>query len=269
MSSKTQTPTRVLFDVPGPKGRRRIWIISVLAVLVFVAAAAGGIYQLWWNYQLLPEKWLPFTQPATLKFFGRGVVGTLLATGVAALFTFPLALALALGREAKNRIVSKVSGAWEEVFRSLPLLLVIYAFMLALPRYGIRFSTFWLLVIPMIISCSATTAEVFRAGLRAVPRGQSEAALSLGMLPKQVSALVIIPQAIRLVAPNLLTQLVSLLKDSTLGYVVSYFDLMHQGQLFSAQANSYIQTYFLIALIYIAINIVLTRVADRWRERRN
>ena len=78
MSSKTQTPTRVLFDVPGPKGRRRIWIISVLAVLVFVAAAAGGIYQLWWNYQLLPEKWLPFTQPATLKFFGRGVVGTLL-----------------------------------------------------------------------------------------------------------------------------------------------------------------------------------------------
>ena len=165
MSSKTQTPTRVLFDVPGPKGRRRIWIISVLAVLVFVAAAAGGIYQLWWNYQLLPEKWLPFTQPATLKFFGRGVVGTLLATGVAALFTFPLALALALGREAKNRIVSKVSGAWVEVFRSLPLLLVIYAFMLALPRYGIRFSTFWLLVIPMIISCSATTAEVFRAGL--------------------------------------------------------------------------------------------------------
>ncbi|MCG7302744.1 amino acid ABC transporter permease [Winkia sp. ACRQY] len=268
MSAKTQNPTRVLFDAPGPRGRRRIWIISAVSIVLIVAAAAGGLYQLWWNYQLLPEKWLPFTRPETLKFFAQGVGGTLLATAVAALFMFPIALALALGREAKNKILSKVCGAWVEVFRSLPLLLVIYAFMLALPRYGIRFSTFWLLVIPMIISCSATTAEVFRAGIRAVPAGQREAALSLGLLPRQVSALVIIPQALRLVAPNLLTQLVSLLKDSTLGYVVSYFDLMHQGQLFSAQANSYIQTYFLIALIYIAINIVLTRVADRWRERR-
>ncbi|MDT3766618.1 amino acid ABC transporter permease [Gleimia hominis] len=259
------TPTRILFDEPGPKGRRNILIVSAVFIVLLALAIVGGWYQLWWNYQLEPDKWLPFLQPDLLRFFGRGALGTITATLVAAVFTFPLALLLALGRLSKNRVVSLAVGGWVEVFRSLPLLLLVYAFLLAAPRYGLNLPTFWVLVVPMIISCSATTAEVFRAGIQAVPRGQTEAALSLGMSSNQVSWLVVIPQALRLVAPNLLTQLVSLLKDSTLGFVVSYADLMHQGQLYSAQSNSYIQTYALIAVIYVAINIALTQLANRWR----
>ena len=258
--------TRILFDAPGPRGKRRIFLISIIVALILTASVVCALYGLWWHYQLEPEKWLPFFEPDTLAFFAEGVFGTLAATVVSAIVSYPLALALALGRLSRIKPVSLSVGAWVEIFRSLPLLLVVYAFLLAAPRYGITLPTFWVLVIPIIISSSATTAEVFRAGIKAVPRGQNEAALSLGMSRGQASRLVIIPQALRLVIPNLLTQLVSLLKDSTLGYVVSYSDLMHQGQLYSAQTNFYIQTYIVIAIVYVAINIALTRLAAHWRS---
>ncbi|MDO4665500.1 MAG: amino acid ABC transporter permease [Actinomycetaceae bacterium] len=258
--------THRLFDQPGPRGRRRIAITSAFTTVVIVGLAAGGLYNLWWHYQLEPDMWLPFFEGATLRFFGTGVYGTLLATVVAALFSFPLALVLALGRLSSSRIISRAVGAWVETFRALPLLLVVYAFLLALPKYGVTLPIFWLLVGPMIISSSASTAEVFRAGIRAVPRGQTEAGLSLGLTARQTRWHIVIPQAIRMVLPNLLTSLVSLLKDSTLGYVVSYYDLMFQGQLYSAQSTAYIQTFFLVAMVYVAVNMGLTHLARRWQK---
>lgn len=258
--------TRVLFDEPGPRGRRRILVWSVVVGILAIAAIAGALYQ-FWNYdQLDPDKWNDFEQSSIQTFLLKGLKGTFSATAMAAVVAFPFGLLLALGRHGGG-LVGKIATAWIEFFRSVPMLLVVYAFLLALPRYGVDLPIFWMLVVPMILVSSASTAEVFRAGIRAVPQGQSEAAASLGMPSSMAMRLVVLPQALRLVLPNLLTQLVSLLKDSTLGYVVSYPELMQQGRALTSYTNDMIQTYLVVALIYVIINFLLTRCAELLQRR--
>jgi glutamate transport system permease protein len=254
--------TRVLFDEPGPRGRARIRVVTVVALAVVVLLFAGAVWQFAVHGQLATYRWQFFTYGAIVKFLVvDGIGNTFLATGVSAVVAFPLGLVLALGRLSPLRPLSVASTAWIEFFRSMPMILVVYAFRLALPRFGLVFPVFWMLVIPMILVSSATTAEVFRAGIRAVDRGQWEAAQSLGMGTALVMTQVILPQAFRIVLPNLLTGLVSLLKDSTLGYVVSYGELMQQGKELVAYYHYMIQTYLVIALVYVLINWLLTRLA--------
>jgi glutamate transport system permease protein len=254
--------TRVLFDEPGPRGRSRIRIVTVVALAVVVLLVAGAVWQFAVHGQLAAYRWQFFTYSAIVqRLVVDGIGNTFLATGVSAVVAFPLGLVLALGRLSALRPLSVVSTAWIEFFRSMPMILVVYAFLLALPRLGLVFPVFWMLVIPMILVSSATTAEVFRAGIRAVDRGQWEAAQSLGMGGALVMTQVILPQAFRIVLPNLLTGLVSLLKDSTLGYVVSYGELMQQGKELVAYYHYMIQTYLVIALVYVLINWLLTRLA--------
>ena len=147
------------------------------------------------------------------------------------------------------------------------MLLVVYFFLLALPRFGVVLPVFWMLTVSMILVSSASTAEVFRAGIKAVEKGQWEAAASLGMADSLALRLVILPQAFRIVLPNLLTGLVSLLKDSTLGFVVSYSELMQQGKSLSSYYGYLIQTYLVIAVIYVVINWALTRLAHYLQAR--
>src|SRR5699024_12224506 len=107
---------------------------------------------------------------------------------------------------------------WIEFFRGIPMLLVVYAFLLALPAFGVTFPRFWMLAIPMILVSSATTAEAFRAGIKAVDRGQHEAAAAIGLDHRAAMVHVILPQAVGLVLPSLILAVVTLLKDTTLGY---------------------------------------------------
>jgi glutamate transport system permease protein len=262
------TATRVLFDEPGPRGRTTIRITTAVALAVVVAAIAGGVYQFWAHGQLVAYKWQFFSYTAIVRaLLVDGIGSTFLATAVAAVVAFPFGLVLALGRLSKRAALSRVSTGWIEFFRSMPMILVVYAFLLALPRFGLVLPVFWMLVVPMILVSSASTAEVFRAGIKAVDKGQWEAAQSLGMSPTDVMRLVVLPQAFRIVLPNLLTGLVSLLKDSTLGYVVSYGELMQQGKELVAYYHYMIQTYLVIALIYVLINWLLTRLAS-WLQGR-
>ena len=264
--------TRVLFDEPGPRGRRVILVWSVVVVLLAAGLVAGALWQFYNNDQLDPVKWQMFGQGSTLRFLGAGLKGTFLTTVVAAVVAFPLALLLALGRLSRLAVVSRPVTAWIEFFRSVPMLLVVYFFLLALPRVHVggqplNLPIFWMLVVPMILVSSASNAEVFRAGILAVDKGQSEAAASLGMTHGLTMRLVVLPQAFRLVLPNLLTGLVSLLKDSTLGYVVSYPELMQQGRVLTAVTHYLIQTYLVVALVYVVINFLLTQLAHRLQAR--
>ncbi len=264
--------TRVLFDEPGPRGRRTIRLWSVVVSLLAAGLIALALWQFYNNDQLDPVKWQMFGQATTLKFLGSGLKGTFLTTLVAAVVAFPLALLLALGRLSHARVVSGPATAWIEFFRSVPMLLVVYFFLLALPRVQIggqslNLPVFWMLVVPMILVSSASNAEVFRAGILAVDKGQSEAAASLGMTRGLSMRLVVLPQAFRLVLPNLLTGLVSLLKDSTLGYVVSYPELMQQGRVLTAFTHYLIQTYLVVAVVFVVINLLLTQLAHRLQAR--
>jgi len=265
------TATRVLFDAPGPRARRRTTILTVVSVILVLVVIGLALAQLGRAGQLESYRWSAFTTAPYLKVIGNGLLGTLKATGMSALLAFPLGGLLALMRLSARRPVRWLATGYIELFRSIPLLLLIYAFLLALPRYHVNLPIFWKLVVPIVLVSSAVIAEVFRAGVRALDRGQTEAAQAIGLRYWQSLRLVVLPQAIRLVLPTLIAQLVTLLKESTLGYAVSYPELMKQGDFLTARTHLLIQTYVIIAVVYVLINFLLGQIAaavDRRLGRR-
>lgn len=263
----TAPAARLLFDEPGPRGRARIRLFTALALLLLAGLVALALYQFGRSGQLGRSRWLPFVQPAYLDFLWQGLLGTIIATALAAALSFPLGVVLALGRLSRRRPLRWASTGYVELFRSVPLLLLIYAFLLALPRFGINLPILWKLVVPIVLVNVAVLAEVFRAGILAVDRGQFEAAAALGLRDGVTMRTVILPQAIRFVVPALVTQLVALLKDSTLGYVVSYPELMKQANNLTVYTHLLVQTYLIVALIYVLVNLLLSRLATRLERR--
>jgi glutamate transport system permease protein len=262
---------RVLFDLPGPRARRRIVLVTVLSVLAVLVVVALALRQLGSQGQLAAYKWQAFSTAPYLRVLWHGLEGTLKATGASAVLAFPLGALLALMRLSPRRVVRWLGTAYIELFRSIPLLLLIYAFFLALPRYHVNLPIFWKLVVPIVMVSSAVIAEVFRAGVRALDRGQTEAAQAIGLRYWQTLRLVVLPQAVRLVLPTLIAQLVTLLKESTLGYAVSYPELMKQGDFLTARTHLLLQTYVIIAVVYVVINFLLGQLAglvDRRLGRR-
>lgn len=256
------TPDRVLFDAPGPRTRRRIGIITVLSLLAFVSVVVGALRQFSQHGQLVSDRWQPFSQTDYIRFLWDGLKGTLRVTAVSAVIAFPAGALLALLRLSLSRPVRYLATAYIELFRSLPLLLLIYAFLLALPRYDVNLPIFWKLAVPIAMVNAAVLAEIFRAGVRGLDRGQAEAASAIGLRYWQSMRLIVLPQAVRLVLPTLVTQLVSLLKDSTLGYVVSYPELMKQANNLTVYTHLLIQTYLIVAVVYVLINFALSQLAN-------
>jgi glutamate transport system permease protein len=258
---------RVLFDAPGPVGRRRIRIATVATVLVIAAVIALAVKQFGDNGQLAAERWTPFGQLSYLRFLWDGLKGTLLAAGAAALISFPAGAVFGLMRISVRRPVRWVAGVYVELFRAVPLLLLIYAFLLGLPRLGVNLPIFWKLVVPIVLVNTAVLAELVRAGIGAVDRGQFEAGEAVGLRRGQVLRLVVLPQALRLIVPTLVTQLTTLLKDTTLGYVVSYPELMKQGNNLTVYTHLLIQTYLIVAVVYVVINLLLSQLAHALDRR--
>jgi glutamate transport system permease protein len=259
--------TRVLFDEPGPRGRRRILVGSVLVGVGMVAVLYLGLTNLADTGELAVAKWKPFWQRWAVAFLLEGLWGTLLVTVVSAVLCFPAGGLLAVGRAGRNPVVRWLCTAYIEVFRSVPTLLLVFVFLFALPGVGINLPIFWKLALPITMINAAVIAEIVRAGIRALDRGQSEAAFALGMTPAKAMRLVIMPQAVRLVIPSLVTQLVALLKDSTLGYVVSYPELMKQANNLAGNTKLLLQAFVVVSLIYIVINLALTRLATALEAR--
>ena len=253
--------TRVLFDEPGPRGRARIRLWTVVALVVLAGLLALALWQFGRSGQLGRSRWAPFLSPDYIAFLGAGLRGTLVATALGAVFSFPLGVVLALGRLSSTRPVRWAATAYVELFRGVPLLLLIYAFLLALPRFGINLPILAKLVVPIVLVNTAVIAEIVRAGVKAVDHGQAEAAAALGLRDGATIRLVVLPQAVRLVVPALVTQLVALLKDSTLGYVVSYPELMKQGNNLTVYTHLLVQTYLIVAVIYVVANLLLSRLA--------
>lgn len=257
----------VLFDAPGPKAQRRIRVLTVLSSVAIVALIAYAIYLFGANGQLAPDKWDEFTQWPIIRFLLGGLGHTLLAASGAAAIALPLGLLLALARLSTLKPLHWLGVTLVEFFRSIPLLLLIYIFFIALPKYGINPDLFWKLVIPIGLCSGATIAEVFRAGVLALPKGQSEAAEAIGMTRAQTFRYVVFPQAVRLVLPSLLAQVVILLKDTTLGYVVSYSELQFSAKVLVSSTGNLIQTYLVVTVVYILVNLAISRAAELWSRR--
>ncbi|MGG7509817.1 amino acid ABC transporter permease [Plantibacter sp. YIM 135249] len=256
-----------LYDEPGPKTRRNIRIWSVVVVLVLVGMVVAGLVQFGSKGQLDAAKWTPFLSWPVWEYLLVGLWGTIQAAALVAVLGGVFGLFLALGRLSRVRPIRWVSTAYIEIARTVPVLLLIYLMLFGLPQLGLNFPLIWKLVIPLTIANSAAFAEIIRAGILGLPSGQREAGISLGMSEAQTTRLVVLPQALRFATPSLVTQLVSLVKDTSLGYIVAFTELLYRGQVLSSFNHLLIQTFVVVTLIYLVFNGALSTVAARLRTR--
>ncbi len=250
-----------LYEAPGPKARRRITIVTVLSLGVLLILIAAVVKRFYETGQLAPKYWVIFARATTWRFLGAGLAGTLKAAAAAGVFTFCIGFLLMLGRISRYRILQVICTALIEFTRGVPTLLFIYFFFLIVPQFGIKLDVFWKISLPVAISACGVVAEVLRSGVNAVPKGQREAALSLGMREGSVFLKVIFPQAIRYVIPALISELVIVVKDTTFAYVVNYPDLMQNAKVLISNYDALLSVYLVVAVIYIVINYLLNRAS--------
>jgi glutamate transport system permease protein len=257
----------VLYDAAGPRGRRRILIGSLLGGLLVAGILAAAAARLAANGVFEAERWRVLTQGDLQRLLGRGLAATLRAALVAMVLAMAVGGLLAVARLSRRRWLAMPAGAWVELFRGLPLLLLILFLFLGLPAVGVTVSTFWALVAGLTLYNSAVIGEIFRAGILSLPRGQTEAAYAIGLRRSQTLRIVLVPQAVRQMLPAIISQLVTLLKDTSLGFVIGYTELLRNGRTaveFLGGRYS-IPIYTAIAVVYILVNGSLSLVA-RWLE---
>ena len=250
-----------LYEAPGPRTKRKVAIGTGISAVVVVALIALIVRQFAVTGQLASRYWSFFLEWTTWRFLLQGFVGTIEVALTAGVIALVLGLVLMLGRTSGIKALELICRVCTDFFRGVPSLLLIYFFFLVIPQYGIKMPAFWMLTLPVALAASGVLAEVFRAGVNAVPKGQVEAALSIGLSKAQTMRRIVLPQAIRYVIPSLIAQLVVVVKDTTVAYVVSYPDLMQNARVLITSHDSLVSIYLVIAVVYVLINFAINQLA--------
>lgn len=259
----------VLYDAPGPKAKRRARIISVIAIIGIVGVIAAVIYALAVPRTTAtgavlpglfdPSRWDVFNDLAVWRAIGNGVLGTLRMAGLGALLAIVIGVLFSFLRTARTSFIRIPSIVILEFFRGMPVLLMMLFILLV-------FSTgsYWAGVLALGIYNGAIIGEILRAGIAALPKGQREAGLSIGLSTLTTRFLIEFPQAVRNMLPIIIAQLVVLLKDTALAYILAYNELLYQAtkSLPNFFGNRYLYSFFFVALIiYLAMNLLLSWIA--------
>ena len=250
----------ILFADPNPRAQAVTRAVSATVAVVLVAAI---IYRFYAAGQFDSRLWEFFGRTTTWAFLAKGLFGTLASAAMAAVIALVLGLVLLLGRLSRLQIARLPSVAVIEFLRGVPTLLLIYVCFLVLPSVGVKLSTYWMLTLPVGLSTAALVAEVYRAGVLAVPRGQTDAARSLGLTEAQVFFQVVFPQALRYIVPALVAQLVIVVKETTFGYVVTYGELMQNAKVLIANYQALVPVYLVVAVLYCLVNYAISRASQR------
>ena len=259
----------VLYDHPGPRAKIRNAVLTVVFGIALLAL-------LYWVYLKFDEKgqwaaalWKPFTESSTwTDYLLPGLWATVSAAAVAMALSLIFGLVFSVGRLSDHRWLSVPAGMIVEFFRAVPLLLLMFFIF-----YGIPFISespmppFWAVVAGLTLYNGSVLAEAFRAGIKSVPRGQSEAGYAIGMRKSQVMQEILVPQAARAMLPVIVSQLVVLVKDTALGYIIGYPELLQSVNNLAANFGNIVAAAIVAAIIYIAVNASLTSLAS-WLERR-
>ncbi len=270
----------VLYDAQGPRARRRTRIATVAALLALAGLAFLVIRRLAAQGEFSMEKWGPLIDPSNEAFepvwqlLAEGVVNTLKAAAVAMTLSVVLGTLIAVARLSLGRAGRIPLIGLVELFRGLPVVVLVYFGARVLDDVGVPLDqlpggqTLWGLVIGLTAYNMVIFAEVVRAGVESLPRGQREAALAIGLTNGQAMQLVLLPQAFRVMLPAIISQLVVVLKDTSLvTFVANYDELLSQGESIRRNLDNPIQTFVVIALMYIAINYALGRLAQYVEHR--
>ena len=259
--------TSVLFDAPGPRARRRVLIGSVAAGVVLAGVAGLIAQRLADNGQFDDAMWSPLLNPSDAHFgpLWRLLWGGMRATLAAAVLA--VAFSLVLGTlMAVTRITARPWYRWLvvtviELLRGVPVVMAIFFASRVLPEVGVDLSLLWYLVIGLTAYNSVVIGEIIRAGVAALPRGQTEAAYAIGLTRWGALRLILLPQAFRIMLPALISQLVVILKDTSLGAFISYEELLRRGNFAVQNLGNPLQLYLLIGALFIAVNYGLGRLA--------
>jgi glutamate transport system permease protein len=263
----------VLYDHPGPRAKVRNTILT----MVFGVAILALLY---WIYRKFDDKgqwaatlWKPFTRSSTwLDYILPGLGHTLAAAAVAMILSLVFGLVFSIGRLSEHWWLRIPAGVVVEFFRAVPLLLLMFFIFFGVPFLTQQpMSPFWAVVIALTLYNGSVLAEVFRAGIQSLPKGQSEAAYALGMRKTQVMFLVLLPQAIRAMLPTIISQLVVLLKDTALGFIITYQELLYYARYIGSQGTfgrPIVPSTIVATAIYVVMCLLLTALAT-YLERRN
>lgn len=261
----------VLFDAPGPRARARNAILTVAGSVVMAAIAAYVIYRLADNDQFEGKRWDWLQYSQIQRNIVDGLLATLLAFALSAALSLIVGLVLSIGRLSPTRLARWPATAFVTVFRALPVVVLMFV-----PYFGGRslvgrpIPLLWSVVFGLTVYNSSVLAEVFRAGVLAVPNGQSEAAASIGLSRAGMLRLILFPQAIRTMLPTIISQLVVVLKDTALGFVIGYQELLVKGQEVARDPAfdlPYIPVAIVVGAIYIVLCGLLSLVATQVERR--
>ncbi|MFF9485656.1 amino acid ABC transporter permease [Streptomyces sp. NPDC014676] len=264
--------TSVLYDAPGPKAKRRNLVFSVVFFVLLALL-------LWWVWQVLDDKgqlewslWKPFTQSeAWTTYLLPGLADTLKAAALAMVIALPLGAVLGIARMSDHRWVRIPAGAVVEFFRAIPvLLLMLFAneFFARSTDVTSEDRPLYAVVTGLVLYNASVLAEVVRAGILALPKGQTEAAQAIGLRKSQTMSSILLPQAVTVMLPAIVSQLVVIVKDTALGGVMLGFtELLNSRATLAANYANVIPSFIVVAVIFIVLNFILTSFAS-WLEKR-
>ncbi|MER5968735.1 amino acid ABC transporter permease [Streptomyces sp. NPDC002055] len=258
----------VLYDAPGPKAILRNRIYAVVGTTVVLALIAISVLRLYDKGQLAPEMWDIFNYAGVRQGILDSLLATLKAFAIAAVLSLVLGVLLAVARLSEHKPIRWAATTFIELFRSIPLLITIYALWVGF----LTNQSMWALALGLTIYNGCVQAEVLRAGINSVPKGQSEAAYALGMSKTQVMMTVLVPQGVRAMLPTIVSQLVVTLKDTSLGYIILYPELLQKARLLASNTlvdgdYPYVPVIFVFGSIYVALCLALSALAT-WIEKR-
>lgn len=261
----------ILFDAPGPRTRQRHLLYTGLGSLFVFGVAAAVLWILWDKGQITPDKWAPiFTAGAWNQYFVPGIQATLAAALVAIVASFVFGLLLAMGRMSDLRVLRAVSVVVVEFFRAVPvLIMMLFVFFMLVYSLQVRggAAPFAGVVVGLICYNGAVIAEVIRNGVASLPSGQREAGLSIGLSPTQVRRMILVPQALTAMMPTLVSQVVVILKDTALGYIILYPELLNSVRQMGSRFGNMTVAFVAGAVAFIFLNWCITKLAE-WLERR-
>ncbi len=272
--------TNVLYDEPGPKARRRALIGTIIATLVMAAMAYVVVRRLYDQGQFDWELWGPWLDPSFEEFplvwdlVRKGAIATLTAAALAIAASLFVGVLLGMARMMLGRLARIPVIVFIELFRGLPVIITIVIVWRATIELGIDVGPLpgvnglWYLVVGLTLYNSVIIAEILRAGVASLPAGQGEAARAIGMREGQVMRGVLLPQAFRIMLPALISQLVVILKDTSLVALLGfYIELLRRGNQIGQVLDNRIQSLFMVGAMFIIINYALSRLAV-WVEGR-